>query len=187
VDENRLHAPPMNSRSVYQVSPVNQQPHQHAFAYSTLPHHVMVAPPGGRRKIKFRLQEEVPRNIGNTTTTTSSTSARQSLLGSIRRGSRSMFGRQQMQHDAENNEQDVPPHYVTVDRGGIAVSWFEGTSSLELHEHVRKSVVRKLKLQKTIQLSDMRVMDETADPPEGAYIYIHTVCLLLLDSYRSFV
>lgn len=56
-----------------------------------------------------------------------------------------------------------------VDRGRISVSWFAGTSSLELQEHVRKSIVRKLALKKNIELEDIRVFDESADPPEGEF------------------
>ena len=54
-----------------------------------------------------------------------------------------------------------------VDRGTISVSWFEGTSSLELQEHVNKSVLRKLKLDKGQQLDDIRILDTKVDPPEG--------------------
>jgi len=54
-----------------------------------------------------------------------------------------------------------------VERGRITVSWYEGTTTLELNEHVRKSVVRKLKLDEHMEIADLRFIDETSDPPEG--------------------
>jgi hypothetical protein len=61
------------------------------------------------------------------------------------------------------------PHPATtaVDRGTISVSWFEGTSAIELQEHVRTSVVRKLGLDKGVDIEDLRILDDSSDPPEG--------------------
>lgn len=108
---------------------------------------------GARRKIRFRLQEDVlskrKRMPGG-------------ILGHIRsRSSRMMFGENGI--EALDNM-----NFKSVDRGNITVSWFEGTSSNELQEHVRKSVERKLRLEKNIELADIRILDESVEPPEGA-------------------
>jgi hypothetical protein len=54
-----------------------------------------------------------------------------------------------------------------VDRGSMTVSWYEGTSSLELQQHVRNSVIRKVHLPGTTKLVDFRIFDDSVDPPEG--------------------
>mmetsp|Transcript_22211 Transcript_22211/g.33695 ORF Transcript_22211/g.33695 Transcript_22211/m.33695 type:complete len:464 (-) Transcript_22211:3525-4916(-) len=53
-----------------------------------------------------------------------------------------------------------------IDRGTIAVSWFEGTSTSELQEHVRNSVMRKLHMDGSTQLVDIRIIDRSDDPPQ---------------------
>jgi hypothetical protein len=71
--------------------------------------------------------------------------------------------------DLSDDQEPAPELYKTVDRGTVTVSWYEGTSSLELQQHVRNSVVRKLKLDNSsVQLDDLRVLDDTVDPPEGS-------------------
>ena len=57
------------------------------------------------------------------------------------------------------------------DRGSLTVSWYEGTSSVELQEHVRNSVIRKLGIKGTTKLLDFRVLDESTNPPEGKITY----------------
>ncbi len=56
-----------------------------------------------------------------------------------------------------------------ADRGTLTVSWYEGTSSLELQEHVQNTVIRKLGLKGTTTIKDFRVLDESSDFPEGVY------------------
>lgn len=107
---------------------------------------------GGRRKIRLRLQEDVR---------TKSRRGSVGLLGHIRsRSSRMMFGDDINQAISELESK-------SVDRGNITVSWFDGTSSLELQAHVRKSVERKLRLEKHVELADIRILDESVNPPEG--------------------
>mmetsp|Transcript_18157 Transcript_18157/g.20960 ORF Transcript_18157/g.20960 Transcript_18157/m.20960 type:complete len:857 (-) Transcript_18157:40-2610(-) len=53
-----------------------------------------------------------------------------------------------------------------IDRGVLAVSWFEGTSTSELQEHVIKSLARKLHLDVSTQLADFRIIDRSEDPPQ---------------------
>jgi hypothetical protein len=117
-------------------------------------------PAGGRRKIRLHLQEDIPRDL------LSPRARSGSFLGHIRRrSSRMMFG--------SDVTLPVPEMEIvestTTNRGSITVSWFEGTSSGELQEHVRKSVIRKLKMD-NVELSYIRIIDETVDPPEGEYL-----------------
>jgi hypothetical protein len=110
----------------------------------------------GRRKIRFRLSEEVL--VKRTHKRTSS------LLGTLRKSSTRMlrFGGK---HEEESY---LGPLYKTVDRGSITVSWYNGTSSLELQQHVRRSVVRQIKVENpSAELDDFRILDESTDPPEG--------------------
>lgn len=139
------------ARSIHSLM---SSPHQHpnSFGYaqqirasmpSTISAPIMVV--GGKRKVHLRLEEEIENRKARSS----------GILNSIRRTS--MF-----RSDTLTSMNDL--QIVPVDRGNVTVSWFEGTSSLELQEHVRKSVIRKLKLQKKI--TDFRVLDETVDPPE---------------------
>lgn len=103
------------------------------------------APPSGsgRRKITLRLQED------------DTDSSRKSFF--FRRSSKSSV--KSLQSIVE----------AGIDRGTVTVSWFEGTSSTELQEHVRKSVVRKMNLDSDGKLSDLRIIDQSEDPPEGMF------------------
>ena len=53
-----------------------------------------------------------------------------------------------------------------IDRGYITVSWYDGTGSAELNEHVLRSVRRKLGLAEGITLRDVRIIDESVEPNE---------------------
>ena len=122
---------------------------QSSFGYLNshgLPQQVTLAPAMGRRKIRLHLKEDVRGTRGK------------GFLGHFRQRSRSMFGQIEVEEER------------FVDRGRLTVSWYEGTASQELQEHVRKSTRRKLKLQDHIELVDMRFVDETQDPPEGNYL-----------------
>lgn len=101
------------------------------------------APSGGRRKIHLRLQEDVR------------------LTGSNKR---SWFGRKARSSTRLGAVDEMESH---MDRGSITVSWFEGTTSTELQEHVRKSVARNMCLKDTVELTHVRIIDESIDPPEG--------------------
>eukprot|EP00977_Amphora_coffeiformis_P019269 scaffold7101_cov153-Amphora_coffeaeformis.AAC.14 len=126
--------------------------------YATPPFMVMNAngtmhqPPrdNGRRKIHLHMQEDVQQGF-----------KKSSFLGHFRTRSQRMIG---MQSIAEQ------PDFVSRDRGLLSVSWFSGTSAIELQEHVRRSVVRKLQLPPKTQLADLRILDETMDPPEGTLL-----------------
>lgn len=124
--------------------------------------------PGGRRKIHFRLQEEIVKKSNKRT----------GILGHIRRrSSRMIYGAEAYSSEDDDDMKRNSPFFSgqTIqieERGSVTVSWFEGTSTLELQDHVRKCVMRKLRLEKHVELSEIRALDESVDPPEG------TVCIL---------
>jgi len=79
--------------------------------------------------------------------------------------------------DPSNNSDDLKldlPHTVTtdgglrtnIDRGMLMVSWYEGTTTAELKKHVRKSLVRKLRLGPKMILENIRVIDQSIQPHE---------------------
>ena len=126
----------------------------------------------GRRKIKLRLQEEVR----NPTSSIKRHFRSSSLLGTIRKSSTRMlrFGGslRTSSFDTDDLDSSLPAElYKTVDRGSISISWFDGTSSLELQQHVRKSVLRKVQLinDAVVDIDDQRIFDESYSPPEGSY------------------
>ncbi|KAL7562434.1 hypothetical protein ACA910_020576 [Epithemia clementina (nom. ined.)] len=146
--------------------PMQGSSYTHAQSSQTIMHMVgnglaAAPPPGGRRKIRLRMEEEVQSGSDGRD---DDNRFRPGLLRSIRRKSRSlMFGSSGeilIPIDESKQEQQK-----LIDRGAITLSWFEGTTSTELQEHVRKSVARKLKLPKHVQLVDFRVLDERSDPP----------------------
>jgi hypothetical protein len=109
-------------------------------------HQMIPTPPagGGRRKITLRLQEDAH------------DSSRKSFF--FRRSSRNLSS--PLQSIEEGG----------IDRGAVTVSWFEGTSSSELQEHVRRTVVRKMNLESDSRLVDLRIIDESQSPHEGRFV-----------------
>ena len=64
----------------------------------------------------------------------------------------------------------VPSGYSLLDRGFLSVSWYDGTSTADLREHVKRSVRRKLELETHTELENVRIIDETVEPHEGTYM-----------------
>jgi hypothetical protein len=125
--------------------------HQHLpmYGYAPAPYASSQMLGGGRRKIKLRLEEDIRTD-----------------------DRRSFFSRSFSRHKRDDSLLSVDSvARIGIDRGSIAVSWFEGTTSTELQEHVRKSVVRKMGLHGDVKLNDLRIIDETMDPPEGKDSY----------------
>ena len=145
----------------------------HANGYHhTIPSALAPAPsrsvmPGGKRRIHLRLEEDV------------SKPERSSFLSFRRRG-------RNPSHSPINEIEPSldPTHWV--DRGNLTVSWYEGTSSLELQEHVRSSVKRKLQLKGTTKLADFRVLDDSMNPPEGK-ISIHHLIYFFLFGFSFYL
>jgi hypothetical protein len=114
-----------------------------------LPPSVMTSTATTKRKIVFQLMEESPHQSND----------RKTFLASFRRRPKA--------NSLGSHDDSMEPTTMAQDRGRITVSWYEGTTSLELQEHVRRSVVRKIELRGTIKLKDMRILDESVHPPEG--------------------
>jgi hypothetical protein len=167
----------MNSSMEYTPSKSGSH-NSHNYSSKVAEHRDSMPPPpppsNGRRKIRLRLQEEIPQPA---LPLTSSSRRGASILGHLRRRSnRIMFGSSDQDdnaavnlshHDEPNSHQYSEPHVKTISRGIVTVSWFEGTWSLELQEHVRKTVLRKLGLDRNADLVDYRLFDESVNPPEG--------------------
>jgi hypothetical protein len=136
-------------------------------------HGTVPARTNGRRKIKLRLQEEV-RNSNSSIRKHFRSS---SLLGTIRKSSTRMLrfgGSIRSSFDTDDLDTSMPTElYKKVDRGSVSICWFDGTSSLELQQHVRKSVLRKIQLinESVVDLDDLRIFDENSNPPEGECVW----------------
>ncbi len=157
-----VHPYPTIPSHIHQV-PVPSLQSQHSNGYSQYHHHipyaaapppVIMGPPSvGKRKVQFRLVEDlaVPTRKG----------MRGSFL-SFRRGSnRNLLAPSPMEEPLQQ-----------IERGRVTVSWYEGTTSLELLEHVRNAVIRKVGLQGTMKLAELRVLDESTNPPEGKFVLV---------------
>ena len=143
---NMLPQPPIPSNVMLHMTLQQHQQNQH-FGYPVQTMGMMSTlqlPSHGRRKILLKLLEDQPQD---------------------KRGF--FFRRKSSRSFLYNNNSDFQvTSTVTagIPRGQITVSWFEGTTSTELQEHVRNSVARKMGHSK---FNDLRIMDETVDPPEG--------------------
>lgn len=77
---------------------------------------------------------------------------------------------------SSNNNGSSGENHV-IDRGIISVSWYEGTTSAEMTEHVFNCVLRKLRSGmpnssngEKKKLEDVRLLDENVVPHEGLFI-----------------
>ena len=149
-------------------------------------------PPPGRRCIRLRLVEEA--HVANTSSSSSSSASaggestlrgglRSSILNSFRKKPKH---RGRTMSDAGPDRVGLAPSPLgipekqessgtidsaavlarQIDRGVITVSWYDGTGSAELNEHVLRSVRRKLGLAEGITLRDVRIIDESVEPSE---------------------
>jgi len=129
-----------------------QHYHSHYGGTPIPPPAVMIPPSSGKRKVHFRLVEDI----------LLPTRKKTSFLSFRRPSHRSLL--------TASPVAEEPP--TEVDRGRVTVSWYEGTTALELTEHVRTAVIRKLDLRGTTKLADLRILDETTNPPEGMYVSV---------------
>ena len=67
-----------------------------------------------------------------------------------------------------------------INHGSISISWYDGTSTVELQDHVRKSLCRKLNLDPSQKVSNIRLIDESVIPSEGK---LSTACF----EFRVFI
>jgi predicted DNA-binding WGR domain protein len=152
----------------HQLPSLLSQQQQHPIL--PIPNHVTTMP-GGKRKIHLQLWEDVGSKIQPETSGFLSFRRKKGILrrspqqsSPISELGGSNHNRSNDNNGSDNNSSD---NNRWADRGTLAVSWYEGTNSLELQEHVQNSVIRKLGLINTTKLLDFRVLDESSDPPEG--------------------
>ena len=67
-----------------------------------------------------------------------------------------------------------------INHGSISISWYDGTSTVELQDHVRKSLCRKLDLDPSQRVNNIRLIDESVIPSEGK---LSTACF----EFRVFI
>lgn len=168
------------------------------------PSRITYASPPGRRTIKLRLLEEIPSSLPppnkSTATPTSSSSNRKTPFKSFRQIGRirslSLTGSLTFPYlnedksttaDSESGATTTTLHHdpngnsrnnntmLVMDRGTITVSWYDGTTSSEMQEHVFGCVLRKLNQsggssgggsRGGVKLEDVRLLDENVEPHE---------------------
>jgi len=73
---------------------------------------------------------------------------------------------------------------VVMDRGTITVSWYDGTTSAEMQEHVFGCVLRRLNQSSSrggggkFKLEDVRLLDENVEPHEGKFLFYTIISLI---------
>lgn len=162
----------------------------------------------GRRKIRLRLQEEIrktnPTNLQKKRHTRSTSllgSIRKSSTRMLRFGGGGGLSNWEEENYMENNFDATLSSfnnnlYTIVDRGHLMIGWFDGTSTFELQQHIHKSVLRKLQQlfsvvgdsnnnnnvttnnNTIVDIEDLRLLDESYDPPEGMFL---SICYFLSD------
>ncbi|GKY93436.1 hypothetical protein MPSEU_000311200 [Mayamaea pseudoterrestris] len=162
-----LHQPSSFGHSQTYANHKSQSFHSESEQQAMLPPPPPPKPSNGRRKIRLRLQEELP-HAPVSTPFMSTRKHGSSILGHLRqRSTRIMFGGSDSDgYSSPNFQEPFEPQVKTISRGTVTVSWFDGTSSLELQEHVRKTVLRKLGLDRNAEVVDFRIFDESVSPPE---------------------
>ncbi|KAL3943147.1 MAG: hypothetical protein SGARI_000041 [Bacillariaceae sp.] len=124
---------------------------------------------GGKRRIHLRLEEDVRPPA-------------RSLFSSFRKSS--ILRKNPLNSPiSELEPSNGQKKQRWMDRGTLTVSWYEGTSSTELQDHVRNSVIRKLRLDAgATKLAAYRILDDSIDPPEEVVLcpYIPSGSRLLL-------
>lgn len=165
---------------------------------STVPSPVrssIISPPG-RRSITLRLLEEVDNDSSNSSTTTSLTPFKRLNLRRFRslslstvmvplnenkidmtdRSNNNVNNSNSSGSNNNNSGSETNETTSIIDRGIISVSWYEGTTSAEMQEHVFNCVLRKLKTGSGSSsrigggkkmLEDVRLLDESVVPHEG--------------------
>jgi hypothetical protein len=145
----------------------------------TSPSRISYVSPPGRRSITLRLLEEVDDDTSGNNSALSTPFKRLNL-----KRFRSLSLSTVMvplddkidMTDRSNNKKESS----IIDRGIISVSWYEGTTSNEMQEHVTNCVLRKLRSgrgttssggKEKMVLEDVRLLDENDVPHEGQFVF----------------
>lgn len=122
-----------------------------------------------RRAISLRLIQEKKMELPKLEETSKDDSSRAFFF---KRPRRLRALSQQSVFSDEANEASLNPldstneEFKLIERGTLFVSWYEGTSSTELQEHVRNSLCRKLSLKPHLELANLRILDESVETQE---------------------
>ncbi len=194
IDDNFATAsPPLIEHTTPQIptNPVLPKPRQSVHEVSASPSRVTYASPPGRRSIKLRLLEEVEGSHSAGTPF--------SKRLNLSRRFRSLSLSTVMVPLDEKSSTDATSVDNTmdsvIDRGTITVSWYEGTTSSEMQEHVTNCVLRKLNSPlrggsngAKIKLEDVRLLDENVTPCEGEDVGCHfPSCIKCFFLHLSFI
>ena len=149
-------------------------------AIMTSPSRITYAKTPGRRCIKLRLLEEIPTSLPPSPSKSSihpKTPFHFHRFRSISLGGRGSSDKKMNSTDemssALNSPATTTNSVVNMDRGTITVSWYDGTTSSEMQEHVFGCVLRKLNQHgvggssSKVKLDDVRLLDENVEPHEG--------------------
>eukprot|EP00565_Helicotheca_tamesis_P009568 CAMPEP_0185726772 /NCGR_PEP_ID=MMETSP1171-20130828/2641_1 /TAXON_ID=374046 /ORGANISM="Helicotheca tamensis, Strain CCMP826" /LENGTH=585 /DNA_ID=CAMNT_0028395185 /DNA_START=21 /DNA_END=1778 /DNA_ORIENTATION=- len=147
------HAAPMNFQSQM------HSPHQTVLSRANSAITEKSAVTSGRRAITLRLLEDVAASADYGGETKESKI--RSFLRRYSHNTKPGMGRSLSSDSLHNGN-------IPSDRGTVTVSWYVGTTTAELQDHVRNSVSRKLKLKVggSKQLKDIRLIDESVVPSE---------------------
>jgi hypothetical protein len=145
-------------------------------------------------------ENEKENSLRTTTTTTSMAATADAATSAINHNDEN--GKNP--HPLLNNGNVLNPNggdnNIVVDRGMITVSWYEGTTSTEMSDHVYNCVLRKLNAERSrrgknnigggeeggavrgrehkeedtgkLKLEDVRLIDDTVIPHGGACVYV---------------
>ena len=186
------------NQSSVSVSQTNVNIHQ-SNNNNKSPSRIAYTSPPGRRSITLTLLEEVPTTTNNTSPYVLTTPFKKLNLRRFRSLSLStvripeeskldnMTDRSQnsnssqeetkyTNHGDKNTDAGDHSSIRLVNRGIISVSWYEGTTSSEMTQHVYNCVLRKLKTgsndnsgEGKKKLEDVRLLDETVVPCQGSF------------------
>jgi len=125
-----------------------------------------------------------------------------SLTGSLMNNTRAVPYLDEKKSSSTENGDGNTNNMVVMDRGTITVSWYDGTTSTEMQEHVFGCVLRRLNQSGSstsggkLKLEDVRLLDENVEPHEGKCLLftlisfstsIHTCFLFFCMLTHSFV
>lgn len=113
-----------------------------------------------RRKMKLRLREELHEENGKDNVKTS-------LLKRLAKRTISIGSSDEFEiYDKHEPGDEQHLNVSGRDHGEISISWFDGTSAIELSDYVRKSVESKLRIGRKKLLLNLQVIDDSTEPNE---------------------
>lgn len=158
------------SSPMYTTATPHALPHPPHAARNVNP--VMVHTPStqnhGRRKMNLRLVEDIHTTMDHN----NNEGSKKSIFSRLARRTRTMsigsHDGDENNNDNQEEAMDGSPHRLktTQKHGEIAISWYDGTSAMELQDHVRKSVETKLRIGRKKLLLNLCMIDESVEPPE---------------------